>query len=281
MHVAWLVPVVVLVSGSAADARPSNPAFLGIGMQDVQGAPPTGGPAVGPCQVQTITRGSGAKAAGLQPGDILASIDGSALANCDAVQQAVQAHQPGDTVKLAVHRYGARVALTATLVSRDEILRRRHVGQSIGATEVFVVDDQRTTDLGGMRGKTAIIGWFDRACDGCKGVFTRIADWSRGQADKPGAPPVPLAVTSGDPEDTKRLALGTFDVPLAIAEPALYEEFTIPDKERIHFMVVDCRGVVQYVAPIAPNGDDTDAVLDELFAAAEQASRRAISSWAR
>ncbi len=64
------------------------------------------------------------------------------------------------------------------------------------------------------------------------------------------------------------------DVPLALADRAVFEELTVPDSERISFLVIDCRGVVQYVAPIAPNGDDTDAAIDELFAAAEQASRR-------
>jgi len=112
-------------------------------------------------------------------------------------------------------------------------------------------------------------------------VFTKLADWARAQAGKPGVQSMALAVAAGDPDQASTHKAMGLDVPLAIAEPALYEEFTIPDKERINFMVVDCRGVVQYVAPIAPNGDDTDAVLDELFAAAEQASRRAGKSSAR
>ena len=266
-----------MLVASVASAKPSNPAFLGIGMQDAQSGQLNGGPpTIGPCMVLSVTRGSGAKAAGLQPGDLLHEINGTPVANCDAVQKVVQAHQPGDAVNVRVARYGRQLVLNATLLSRDEILRRRHVGQPIGATDVFVLDEQRTYDLGALRGKTAVVGWFDRRCDGCKQVFTKVSDWARGQADKGGAPPMPLAVVAGDPDNAKALGkdIGSLDVPLAIAEPALYEEFTIPDAERIHFMVVDCRGVVSYVAPVAPNGDDTDAVLDELFAAAEQASRR-------
>ena len=48
----------------------------------------------------------------------------------------------------------------------------------------------------------------------------------------------------------------------------------ISDRERLGVIVIDGRGTVQYVGPIAPNSDDTDAVLDELFAAADQAARR-------
>lgn len=275
--VVWLVG---WLAASVADAKPSNPAFLGIGMHDVQGQQAGTGQALGPCMVDTITRGSGAKAAGLQSRDLLITIDGTAVTNCDAVLKVVQSHEPGDTVKIKVDRMGRPVVLTASLVSRDEILRRRFVGQSMGATQVFGADDQRGYDLGSLRGKTAIVGWFDVACTECRSVFTKLADWSRAQAGKPGVQLMPLAVMAGDP-DVPTFRGMNLDVPLAIADRELYEEFTIPDKERINFMIVDCRGVVQYVAPIAPNSDDTDAVLDELFAAAEQASRRAGKSSAR
>ena len=232
----------LVASSTVANAKPSNPAFLGIGMQDAQsGSLHAGPPTIGPCMVLSVTRGSGAMAAGLQPGDLLHEIDGTPVANCDAVQKAVQAHEAGETVKVRVARYGKHLTLAATLLSRDEILRRRHVGQPIGATDVFVLDEQRTYDLGALRGKTAVVGWFDRRCDGCKAVFTKVAAWSRAQAGKGGAAPMPFAVTAGDPDNATQqaLAIGTLDVPLAIAEPALYEEFTIPDAERIHFMVVD------------------------------------------
>jgi hypothetical protein len=280
--VRWLFLVVMLVGSlvSGAQAKPSNPAFLGIEMNDLQGRGGPAGAVSGPCMVTGVTRGSGAKAAGLQAGDILNSIDSASVPNCDGVLKIVQAHAAGDTVRISVLRYGRPLTLEATLVSRDEILRRRFVGQPIGATDVVGVDDQRTYDLGSLRRKTAIVGWFDaRRCDGCNTVFTKLANWSRAQAGKPGIQPMPLAVTAGmiDKPPTSL----SLDVPLAIADPALYEEFTIPDTERIHFMVVDCHGVVQYVAPIAPNSDDTDAGMDELFAAAEQASRRTSKSSAR
>ena len=45
-------------------------------------------------------------------------------------------------------------------------------------------------------------------------------------------------------------------------------------------MVVDCRGIVQFVAPIAPDSDDLDAALDELLAAAEQAARTHVADHA-
>jgi hypothetical protein len=62
-------------------------------------------------------------------------------------------------------------------------------------------------------------------------------------------------------------------VPLARPSGALVNDWTLFENERVHFMVVDCRGDVQFIAPIAPDDDDLDASLDNLFAAAEQAQR--------
>lgn len=263
-----------MLAATSAYAKPSNPAFLGIGMRDLQGQSATSGVVLGPCMVESVTRGSGAKEAGLLPGDMLISIDGTPVPSCDAVQRVIQARQPGDTVRIALRRYGRPLRLEATLVSRDEILRRRLVGQPIGATDVWAVDQQRFVDLGALRGKLAIVGWFDRSCDGCAQVFSRIASWSREQGDRLPVPAVPLAVTIGEP-GPRDPSVPALEVPLALAAPGVYEEFTIPDRERIHFIVVDPRGVVQYATPVAPKGDDAAAVLDELFAAAEQAARRA------
>jgi membrane-associated protease RseP (regulator of RpoE activity) len=264
-----LLLLTLLATTAVAGAKPSNPAFLGIGMQDMPRSPGQSGP----CIVTEVTRGSGAKAAGLHKGDELEAIDGAIVPNCDAVLRTVQAHQAGDTVAIAVVRNGRPVALKADLLSREEIMRRRLVGQPIVATDLFGVDDQRSVDLSAFKGKTAIVGWFDvRRCTGCTQVFGKLADWSR--THQAGFPPMPLAVTAGEPSQAKQLTPIGLDVPLALADAKLYEELTVPDADRINFMVIDCRGVVQYVAPIAPEGDDTAAAIDELFAAAEQASRR-------
>jgi hypothetical protein len=271
--VRWAAAVTFVCATSAvAYAKPSNPAFLGISMQDL---PPAGpGNTAGPCMINKITTGSGAYAAGLRQGDLIEKLDGAQAINCDAVLVAVQSHEAGDSLKIDVLRGSRPVTLNASLWSRAEIMRRRLVGQPMLATELHGVGDQRSLDLSSMRGKTQIVGWFDlRHCSGCTGVFAKLADWSRAQADKPGFTPMPLAVTMGSPMDVKVAPIG-LDVPLALADSDAYEDIVVADSDRINFIVIDSRGIVQYVAPIVPNGDDTDAAIDELFAAAEQAARR-------
>ena len=277
--------MLVVASTAAASDQLSNPAFLGIGMNDLQpmpGMPPQ--PTT--CMISNVTRGSGAKAAGLASGDVIRSIGGKPVADCNAVLASVQSYQPGDTVDVSVVRGTQTLKLRATLLSRDEILRRRLVGSPVATTELFGVDEDVTFDLSANRGKTTVVGWFDPKCVRCDAIFTKLADWSKKQIDKPGAPPMALAVTHpADPNlrakevarsSTFKSTATRLDVPLALADAPVYEEFTLPDVERVHFTVVDCRGVVQYVAPVAADGADTDAAMDELFAAAEQASRLAI-----
>ncbi len=278
----WLPLVVLAVASSAtASDQLSNPAFLGIGMNDI---PAPGIPST--CQVSNVTRGSGAKAAGMASGDVIRSIGGKPVLDCNAVLATVQAHAPGDVVDVEVMRRGEMLKLRATLMSRDEILRRRLVGSPVVTTELFGVDEDVTFDLSANRGKTTVVGWFDPKCVRCDSVFAKLSDWSKKQVDKPGAPPMALAVTRpGDPNlrakdvaktSTFKSTANKLGIPLALADGPVYEEFTLPDIERVHFTVVDCRGVVQYVAPVAADGADTDAAMDELFAAAEQASRLAI-----
>jgi len=277
--VRWLGGLVLVVAvASTASAKPSNPAFLGIGMHDAGGGAPGGLAALGPCQVDTITRGSGAMAAGLQSGDLLVAIDAVKLVNCDAVLKAVQGHDANDTIKIDVLRGSRVLSLSAQLLSRDEILRRRLVGQLIPSTELVSVDDPTASiDLSNQRGKTTIVGWYSAgSCSGCSTVLGKLATWARKQSAKGGTPIQPIAVTIGDRDNTKVFRGSSLEVPLVLADVGTFEDLAIRENERITFMVIDCRGVVQHIAPVLPESDDADAMLDGLFAAAEQAARRQV-----
>ena len=60
-------------------------------------------------------------------------------------------------------------------------------------------------------------------------------------------------------------------MPLWIADEEDFREVTLKESDRIQIMVVDCHGVIQFVAPLAPGSDDLDAAIDEVLAAVEQA----------
>jgi hypothetical protein len=279
------VPVRTAIAPVQPVKATSNPAFLGIKMID-QGMG---------CLVEGVTPGSAAADAQLREADLIVAIDGVGTPNCTSLRAQIISNQPGHVAKLDVRRGGSRIELTAPLSTRAEVLHRRLVGQSMEPTDVVDADDSKHSyDLAEMHGKTTVVGWFMvERCAGCSQVFDRIND---GIADRlrGDTPPFVLAVSQepqrinsvqlvpsggGAVSVATRGATGpvrktygfTTSVPLAIASDDTFAELAIDDPERVHFMVIDCRGVVRFVAPIAPGSDDVDAAIDEILAAAEQA----------
>jgi membrane-associated protease RseP (regulator of RpoE activity) len=255
----------------------SNPAFLGIKMVD-------GNPG---CIVEGVTSGSAADDAGLREWDRILALDGIKTTNCTQLRTQIISNAPGHVVRLDVRRKTELISVSAPLSTRAEVLHRRLVGHVMDPTDVVDADDTKQSyDLAQPRGKVTVIGWFMiERCSGCSAVFDRVADNLHARLDDGGNAPFVLAVT---PEPTPsnvvvpqavpqaapqiRKSYGfTTSVPLALANPETFAELAIDDPERVHFMVIDCRGVVRFVEPIAPGSDDMDAAVDEVIAAAEQA----------
>jgi membrane-associated protease RseP (regulator of RpoE activity) len=269
---------VLVLSSTVAFAKTSNPAFLGVQMNDLGRA--ASGASIGPCMISEITRDSSAEAAGLQRNDVFVSLDGASVASCDDLVAKIQTRVPGDTIKLVVTRDGRDIKIDARLMSRDEVLRKRFGGLPVPRTSLVRVDDRAEVDLSVLRRQTTIVGWYPTSCTGCDLIFAEVAKWTREQKSLPSKV---AAATAGDLRMVRpmketleylKTEAHRLDVPLLASDPETYKEFTISDNDRVQFMVIDCRGIVQYAAPIVPGSEDNEAVLDELYAAAEQAARR-------
>jgi hypothetical protein len=264
------VIALVFAASSASAATASDPAFLGIGMD--------AGP--GFCVIGNITPASPAEDAGLIFGDSIYAIDGASIGHgpsdpCTNLTDRIVEHRAGDVIKLDLRRGGSRLEITATLSTRAEVLHRRFVGEHMLRTDLADVDDAKQSyDLGARRGHTTIVGWFmlDR-CTNCARVFDRISDGIRTRLKSSETPPSILAVTQAAPVDRIASIRKSFtaQVSLAVAEPEIFDALALKDSLRISFMVIDCRGVVRFVAPIAPDADDLDAAVDDILAAVEQA----------
>lgn len=274
--VCFVVCFVASTASTASSApRSSNPAFLGIRMQDFSGR--------GRCMIEGATRGSPAEAAGLRGGDLVSSIDGKPIANCGALLDEITAHAPGDSVQIKVERSGTLVLARVQLTTRDALLSKV-IGKPMVATDFVGIEDGTTYDLSALHGRMAIVGLYNPACTDCAVLFTRFLDWSREKARKGGPQALVLAVSAGEPTGDLKVLQRSLDVPLATGElvapgqdldsSPFSRELVISDRDRLGVIVIDGLGIVQYIGPIAPNSDDAEAVLDELFAAADQASRR-------
>lgn len=260
--VRWLVIVMVVLGTTAHAGSLSNPSFVGIGMGDVPGG----------CQIDTVTKGSPAQDAGIHPLDIVLALDGVMTPNCDVMRNAIIAHPPGEVVRFDVQRSGGHTALDVTLSTRADVLHRRYVGQPMDPIELTDVDDaDRHVDLTDPH-RTVVVGWFSlEHCVGCAVAFDHVVD--RLAKRNLASAPLVLAITKRGRHDDLAGFRSAFrsSVPLAVVDDDRFEDLAIDDPDRIHFMVIDCHGVVQFVAPVAPDSDDLDAAIDEVLAATEQA----------
>jgi len=270
----FLGVVTMLALAAPAMASPkSDPAFLGVGMDYSPGQ----------CRITSVVPGSGADAAGLRTNDTIAAINGTRIESCIPqttvtganLLDTIASFDRGEWVTMdVVDTRGQPRIVKVQLPSRGEIIQRRFAGKRLDRVDlVTAADPTKRFELGDLRDRSAIVGWFAPACTDCAYVFGKLA--SHDHAARPAT--LSLAISTLTPAsfeqraaDAQRLQK-TIAVPLALTDQQTFADLLVTDDTRIVFMVLDCRGVVQHVVPVVPNSDDVDAALDELYAAADQA----------
>jgi S1-C subfamily serine protease len=89
-----------------ATIHQGNPAFLGVSMTDGAGGPTVAG----------VLSGGAAESAGITAGDVITSIDGTAIASAADLSSAMAGHNPGDGVTVTwTTATGASESATVTL----------------------------------------------------------------------------------------------------------------------------------------------------------------------
>jgi serine protease Do len=92
-------------------------AILGVGINDVRAADAqaAGLREIRGALVGSVQEDGGARAAGLQPGDIILSVDNQPISSVAVLQRTIYGYQPGQTVTVAVQRFGAQRTARITL----------------------------------------------------------------------------------------------------------------------------------------------------------------------
>jgi hypothetical protein len=256
----------VIVTGTLAHAgTPSNPAFLGVVMD------PTRTVGQGCPIISVMSDGAGAMA-GLRSGDSVLALDGTVTLNCNDMHSLIVAHQPGDNVRIDVLRSGGRLVLHALLLTRAEVLDRRFVGHTLDNVELTDAEDHSSLEVSELRGATRIVAWFD--ADHCLECDSLLRAVQRGIDTRTrGATKLLAVTTDADGHLAKSGLADKLGVPLAFAPPQFAEGASLLEADRAYFMVFDSHGIVRFITPVAPEGDDVEAGVDEVLAAAEQAER--------
>jgi S1-C subfamily serine protease len=86
----------------------------------VQTSDPTDPASPPGAEVQDVTSGGPADAAGLQQGDVITEIDGQPLSDSSDLSRLINGKQPGDHVDLHIDRAGQDIHLGTTLGNRPQ-----------------------------------------------------------------------------------------------------------------------------------------------------------------
>ena len=86
--------------------------YLGVETSDATGA--------AGAEVQNVVPGGPAERAGVQPGDVIKSVDGKPVSSPEDVAAAVSGRAPGDDIEIEVERGGSREKIEAELGKRPE-----------------------------------------------------------------------------------------------------------------------------------------------------------------
>lgn len=133
--------------------------------------------------IRSITDGSAAAEAGLQSGDVITHVDGTALGKSLQIANLIASKQPGDDVSLRVlKRSGETESLTVTLGSRDQ-------GMTASAEESGPSQDEMMDELGfSVQNVTPEIA-RQLGLDDTRGVVITEVDQSNRQVREAGLQP--------------------------------------------------------------------------------------------
>ena len=129
-----LVGLYVVVSLLRARTQP----WLGLQTHRFEGSVFTRAPQGGASTVRVVRQGSPAARAGMQPGDRVLTIDGTAADNVRALVERHQRLQPGDRVDYVIEREGHRQTRTLTVAPLLHE-RRQWVGVAVRVLLVFAL----------------------------------------------------------------------------------------------------------------------------------------------
>src|SRR5687768_7272787 len=123
---------------------------LGIGVRDVneQDAGMLGLSSIAGVVVNQATEGSPAERAGLQPGDVIVKINDQAIDRVSTLQRAVRQHEPGETVRVELVRFGGERKTVSIRVAERP-------GQSVAPLRA---ESRPTPNSGPIGAKLGIVG---------------------------------------------------------------------------------------------------------------------------
>jgi peroxiredoxin len=167
-------------NSSAASTPPqgteeaAGPAWLGVELA-------TRDPGEPGVLVRGVLRGSPAAGGGVEPGDVIVSVDGENVLQPSDVQRLIRERSPAARVSLALLRAGAPRILAIQLErlpDQDEVLRKNFVGLSApDFGSLKSVQGSVTPELSALKGRVVIVEFWATWCNVCRFMTETLNHW--------------------------------------------------------------------------------------------------------
>ncbi|MEP2774357.1 MAG: S1C family serine protease [Luteolibacter sp.] len=100
-----------VISANAREIRPDGGVVLGVELGDDKDK----------LVIKAVTEGGGAELAGMLVGDVVKSVDGTAVKDVDGLMEVLEDKKDGETVKVSLLRNGEEIELEVRLSARGEL----------------------------------------------------------------------------------------------------------------------------------------------------------------
>ncbi|MDQ3234667.1 MAG: redoxin domain-containing protein [Pseudobdellovibrionaceae bacterium] len=196
--------------------------------------------------IKTVISKTPAEKAGLQTGDVITSIDETAVKNRDELMTILRTKGVGNSVTVHFTRQGKAEKKTLKLEAlpdRVELMQKQVMNKPLPPFTVTAFADRKTINNQSLVGKVTILEFWATWCPACRSAIPRLNQWAKTHKN------IQIIGITDEKEDVIRefLKKEKIEYTLAIdAEQKLQTELQIGSIPT--FLLIDSKGVVREVA---------------------------------
>lgn len=131
-------------------------------------------------RIDLVIKGGPAANAGLQPGDIVVSIDGVLTRSADMAVKAIRAHDAGDRIRIVLDRGGSPITKTFALGAKPDmyqLAKRELEGNPAPGFTAAQLSGPHSAKLDDLRGNVIVLDFWATWCGPCQFTMPILERW--------------------------------------------------------------------------------------------------------